>query len=229
MFEFILREYKDTICNQSFVTAMKKLSALVRGLFFASLVLNFAGAILSFFGITWGLWLFCGGVVIIIVTVIYHEKSVAKQRKPILQEYLEKRIAPLTILLKNEHRSQGNDAAHYNLYNHESLEWLIIRCNRLVKPNESKSTAVFMKVAFPILTLIIGVMMRDVSLKISVAVFLVVVTFAVVVYVITEALDMLLGADKRIARELMLDLEYIQTLLSKSIITQAQHQPPSRF
>lgn len=226
MFEYILREYKESGGNQSFVAAMKKLSVRVRVLFFTSMALLFGGAVLSFLGIEIGLLLLAPAIIMIIVTVLYHEKKTSRQRETLLDDFLLKRIDPLIALLKNERRSGEINVAQYDLYNPESIEWLIKRCEKMLKPGEDRSMAMFMKVAYPVVTLIIGAMLRDASIEIIAVVFLVVVTIIVVVYVLSEMLDMLLGTDKRIAKQLMQDLEYLQTVLPKDATTQDSLQYP---
>lgn len=210
MFEYIFRCYKTDICNQSFIDALKRMTWIDRVIFIGIIVLTLVGTGLTLSQNGWGLVIMFFVFISPPMITAYMNKYMLKNRHSKLDEYLQQKIAPLVKLLKGE---------SYNLYNKKSLEWLIARCDELTEENSKSpfysTMQSIMQSILPVITLILGALLAKMERQEILVATMVVIMIVLCLFIYTSVKDTFLGEDKRLAKELKTDLQYISTLLLK--------------
>lgn len=205
MFEYIFRCYKTDICNKSFVDAIKKMTWIDRIIFIGVIVLTIVGTGLTISQNEWGIVILFFVFISPPMITAYMNKRLLKNRHSKLNEYLQQRIAPLTNLLTGE---------NYNLYNKKSLEWLITRCDEITGDKMDKSPFyTVIQSLLPVITLVFGALFAKMELQEMLVVAVCITIVVLCLYTYANVKDIFLGEDKRLARELKTDLQYISTTL----------------
>lgn len=206
MFVYFFEEYKEKIYKGS----RRKLKWY--GIVFVLMIIALLLFVLSLF-LNWGGIVICTEVfvfiLLIVVASILDIKDFQRNRESLLKGYKENHIEPLCQQLKE-----------YKLYTDTGIEWLIDCCKKRTKRSQDFAFApavksFFVTVVYPLITLTLGYLLKDMSVKAisSFAIGLVTILFigAIAILCLQLVVLFVLFPDTKIVEYLEADLEYIKT------------------
>lgn len=204
MFQHFFRAYKDTVYKGAIHNYWS--SPILAKILIGVIVVLFlaVGVFATLNNTTWIMFSFLGiflAMIIIFSLEFHYEK---KNREDLYQKYKDKKLQPLLDLLQHD---------DFSLYSLEKVNWLISCCeSRLDKKNNiSASSENFSKYFFPIITLLFGVALKEMSSEGAIqGIVLILVGFAAfwgVKYIIDE----ISNPNREVLKFLKTELEYIKT------------------
>lgn len=211
MFEHFFRKYKECVFTgkkeaikllswgewATFVLALLSVVAiLVAFLIHCAIVMAISGALM---------------IIFLVLSEVAYRHRVKKDKDKLFIRFKRNELKPLIALLKSE---------QFDLWDSAKVAWLIQSCNDRIRDSEKPlfgETKTFTQYIYPLLTLIIGVFVKEMTLEDA-------ITFFAVICLIIYMFSFVFGSFKTILHEmlhperdtlLMLksDLEYIAALL----------------
>ena len=204
MFEYVFRCYKAASYNETLLATLKKMTWTDRGIFAGVIVSAVIGLSLTISQNQWGVIILFLVFICPPVITAYTNNKMQNNRHEKLDEYLQNRIAPLTELLKGE---------NYNCFNQKSVDWLIERCDDMASYTNKSPLQGAVQPVLPFLTLALGALLAQMDSQTVIVIVVVLGVIVLCLYTYANIEDMFLGADKRLAKTLKTDLQYISTLL----------------